>query len=237
MPTPTDPVNGRSLAVVRVDTGEILQVFARKDDVAGFFPSDTLLAANRIRDTPLDSPMTGTPLVYPSDVGAAATKIFMADADGTIWKFDVSNPDPTKWTGELYLDLYNQTVDTNATSWNEGQPVQVNPTLALDQAGEIVLNVATGTTDTFDSSGINFVYSITEKLQGSPQKLRAFVNWYIGSPLTPPTTTSLPPSPQPTLTSPALLPGERVSGPMTVFDGKLYFATYAAAPARPPASP
>ena len=131
------PVNGRSLAVVRVDTGEILQVFARKTDVQKY-PTDTLLIAGRIRDTPLDSPMTGTPLVFPNDVGSDTTKVFVPDADGTIWRFDLSNPDPLQWTGELYLDLYNQTVDTNATSWSDGQPLQVPPALSLDTSGELV---------------------------------------------------------------------------------------------------
>ncbi len=229
----TDHVNGRSVAVVRVDTGEILQVFARKAD-AQAFPGDTLLAAGRIRDTPLDSPMTGTPLIYPNDVGSDTTKAFVADADGTIWRFDLSNSDPTQWTGELFLDLYNQTVDTNATAWSDGQPLQVAPTLSLDTSGELVINAASGATDSFDATGIDFLYSITEKVQGATPKLRAFVNWYLGNPLTPTSTSPpAPPTPQTSLPVAPLLPGERVSGPMTVFDGTLYFATYAATPTPP----
>jgi len=237
---PGDAVVGRSLTVVRIDTGEILQVFMRTDDLAtsAAYNNDTLNTANRIRNTPLDSPMTGTPLVYPGDVGSSATKVFASDADGTIWKFDLSSPDPTQWTGELYLDLYNTTVDPNATSWADGQPLQVSPTVALDPMGQVVINAATGQTDTFDSNGVEFVYSITEKVQGtSSPKLRAFVNWYIGSPLVTPPSETFPPSPQATVTNPALLPGERVSGPMTVFDGKLYFATYAASPTPPAGQP
>jgi type IV pilus assembly protein PilY1 len=229
---PKDVVNGRSLSVVRIDTGEILQVFTRLADVQQA-TGDTLLHANRIRDTPLDSPMTGTPLVYPNLVGSDATRVFVSDADGTIWRFDLSNPDPTQWTGELFLDLYNQTVDNNATAWKDGQPLEVSPTLALDQTGQLVINAGTGVTDTFDATGIDFVYSITEKAQGTTPKLRAFVNWYLGSPLIAPTgTPPAPPSPQLTVPSggAALLQGERVSGPMTVFDGTLYFSTYAAAP-------
>ncbi len=88
-PLPTDPVDGRSLAVVRVDTGEILRVFTRLVDVPA---TDTLRIANRIIDTPLDSPMTGTPIVYPSDVATDATKAFVSDADGTIWRFDLVKP-------------------------------------------------------------------------------------------------------------------------------------------------
>jgi type IV pilus assembly protein PilY1 len=211
-PSKTDPVIGRSVTIARLDTGEILRVFTRVADVPA---TDTLLLKGRVTDTLLDSPMTGTPVVYPSDIGTDATKAFVGDADGTIWRFDLSSTDPTKWVGELYLDLYNPTADLNptATSWADGQPLQVPLVTSLDPAGNLVLNAATGSQDTFDTTGMYFVYSITELVQGTPAKLRASVNWWLN-----PTK----------VTSQA---GERVSGPMTVFDGVLYFATYAAAPA------
>jgi type IV pilus assembly protein PilY1 len=207
----TDPVNGRSLAIVRADTGEILRVFARAADVP---TTDPLASKQRITDTPLDSPMTGTPIPYPMDVGSDATRVFAGDEDGTIWKFDLSNSDPSKWTGELFLDLYNKDVDSNTTSWKEGQPMQVNPTLSLDTAGNLVLNVATGNIDQYDTNGIDLIYSITEKVQGNPAKLRASVNWWLG------------PSVSGIAGAGVLHPGERVSGPMTVFNGVFYFATY-----------
>ena len=221
----TDMVVGRSVSIVRLDTGEVLRVFARKSDfTATAYNHDPLLTASggpntsfgRYTDTPLDSPMVGTPIVYPSDVGTDATKFFITDADGTVWRFDVSNQDPSLWFGELYLDLYNATVDTSTTSWQDGQPAQVPPVLSLDPTGNVVLNIATGTTDLFDTTGVEYVYSISEKVQADSSgasKLRAFPNWWL----------------QPSVTDSA--PGERVSGPMTVFNGTLYFATFAAAPA------
>jgi type IV pilus assembly protein PilY1 len=156
--------------------------------------------------------MTGVPIVYPTDVGTDATKVFIGDADGTIWRFDLSSQNPSQWFGELYLDLYNQQADTSSSSWADGQPVQLAPVVSLDTAGNVVLNAATGTQETFDSTGVYFVSSVTELVQGSPAKLRASVNWW----LNPSTITNV--------------PGERVSGPMTVFDGVVYFATYGAAP-------
>lgn len=208
-----DKVVGRSLTIVRLDNGQILKAFARKADLLATDP-----LASRIIDTPLDSPMTGTPVVYPTDVGADTTKIFVGDADGTIWKFDVSSSNPANWTGELYLDLYNTTADTHSASvsWNDGQPFSVTPIVSLDPAGEVVLNAATGSTQTFDTNGSYFVYSITEKVQGNPAKLRANVNWWLG------------PSAM-TTSGIGFDPGERVSGPMTVFNGTFFFSTYAAA--------
>jgi type IV pilus assembly protein PilY1 len=219
-----DPVAGRSVSVVRIDTGEVLRVFMRKADTSAL-PNDTLLNANptRIIDTPLDSPMTGTPAVYPSDVGADATKFFIADQDGTIWKFDLSDPNPSNWTGKLFLDLYNQTADTSSTAWNEAEPVSVPLVSSLDPAGEVVVHAATGSLDQFDTSGLNFVYSITEKVQtqGSVSSLRASVNWYMDS----------------ASGTTAMDPGERVAGPMTVFDGTLYYMTFDAYTAASSCSP
>jgi type IV pilus assembly protein PilY1 len=217
-PKSTDPVPGRSVTIVRIDTGEIIRVFARKADAVAA-TNDTILNATptRLTDTPLDSPMTGTPIVYPTDVGTDATKFFIGDSDGTIWKFDVSSSDPSQWTGQLFLDLYNTTVDPNTTtSWGDGQPFQVDPVLSLDPQGELVINAATGSIQQYDNTGIELVYSITEKVQGSPAKLRANVNWWLG----------------PVGLNGATVgfqSGERVSGPMTVFAGTLYFSTYAAA--------
>jgi type IV pilus assembly protein PilY1 len=232
--TYTDPVPGRSLSIVRLDTGEIVRVFARASGESSghgdFNATDTLVTygGGVVTDTQLDSPMTGTPVVYPNDVGSVATRIFVGDADGTVWRFDVSNPNPALWFGDAFLDLYSADADSSATSWNDGQPFAVPMVASLDNTGSVVLNIASGTTQTFDTTGIEFLYSVSEKVGGqgtasNPTKLRASVNWFWSPVLPPP---AIPPT-NTTTTSPSpLLPGERVSGPMTVFAGTLYFTTY-----------
>lgn len=206
---------GRSVAIVRLDTGEILRVFASGVDLAAY-PNDPLVAKNRVTQVPFDSPMTGTPVVYPSDVGADATKFFIGDADGTMWRFDVSNPVPANWTASLFLDFYNTTADQSSTSWQDGQPFEVTPVVSLNAANQLVINAATGTTDSYDNNGFYYLYSITELPQGTPPVLMANVNWYLG-PAAPP---------QGQLAPAGFRPGERVSGPMTVFNGSLFFSTY-----------
>ena len=206
----TSPVVGRSLAIVRVETGEIIKVFMRSADLPAGHP---LVTSGRVINTPLDSPMTGIPSVFPADTGAIAQKIFMADADGTIWKFDLTDVNPNNWTGEMFFDTYNGTVDTDSVNaWSHGQPIAVPVVTSLDRLGSVVLNVATGDQETYTTTGTNFVYSISEKVQGSSTfKLRAQVNWYQA------------------LTGGCQVTGgcgERVSGAMSVFDGVLYFATF-----------
>ncbi len=194
------PVAGRSITVVRVDTGEIIAHFARAADAP-----KALKDAGKVVDTPFDSPMTGLPIVYPSDVGTAAQKAYIGDADGTMWRLDLSSTDPTKWRALLFQDLFSSGFG-GAALGTDGRPVAVPPIVSLDPTGNIVLNVATGDQENLvASSEYNMVASIVE---GRPvlslgNTARASVKWYT-----------------------RLTNGERVTGPMALFDGTLYFATY-----------
>ncbi len=180
-----DPVIGRSVTIVRLDTGEVLATFMRLADAP---LTDTLRlgSPSRIIDTPLDSPMTGTPAVYPMLVGVDATKFFMGDMDGTVWRFDISNPDPRQWKGKIFYDLYNSQVDRNnsGNDWANGQPIAVPLVTSLGRLGQVVVNAASGpTSDTFDQTGPNFLVSLTEAVQttGATTDFHAQVNWWMGS--------------------------------------------------------
>jgi type IV pilus assembly protein PilY1 len=150
--------------------------------------------------------MTGTPVVYPDTPGAIAQKFFIGDADGTVWRFDLTDTNPQNWTGLLYLDPYNKTVDTSLTSWGDGQPIEIPIVVATDLVGAVVVGIGTGDQETYTATGNNYVYSVTEKPDPVSNLLRANVNWYV------PYTN-----------------GERVSGPMTIFNSTLYWSTFAEA--------
>jgi type IV pilus assembly protein PilY1 len=198
------PVPGRSVTIVRADNGEILRVFARPHDVPPTFRIDA-----RMTSTLLDSPMTGTPVLYPSGLGSIAQKAFIGDADGTIWRFDLSSRNPKDWKGSLFFDTQTNTSVADATAdETDGQPILVSPVLAVDEKGSIMLGVSTGEQDSLTPplSGDNFVYSVSEDFSGGTPKTK--MNWFS-----------------------RLEGGERVTGPMTVFDGVFYYATF-----KPPSS-
>jgi hypothetical protein len=145
--------------------------------------------------------------------------------DGTVWRFDISNPDPSQWSGKLYFDLYNSTADTQTSGndWSNGQPIVLPLVTSLDRQGRVVLHAASGSQDTFDLTGPNFLASLTETVQvvAGVTDFHAAVNWYLGSQLAPgPGVTTLPSS--------VWDVGERVSGPMVVFNNGLFFTTYSA---------
>jgi hypothetical protein len=207
-------VPGRSVTVVRVDTGEVVAAFGRADSDPSRrdLPRSVLDAQpSRAIDTPLDSPMVGAPAVYPNEPGAIATKFFIGDADGTIWRFDIADPDPRKWRGEIFYDAYNADVDPRPEEARAsgGAPIRDAPLLSLDPEGNLVLTFATG--DAERAADLSFVASVSEAptTAAGSSALRARVNWVQA------------------LGGPGGRPGERVTGPLALFDGVLYFATFA----------
>lgn len=191
--TCTAKVPGRSLTVVRLDNGEILRHFVRSEEAPGVLSAVTTKAA-------FDSPVTGTPVVFPNVLGTPAQKAFVGDADGTIWRLDVTDKNPSNWTVKLFHDAVTLTGSPSQQAQADAsQPISVPIVLSTDPTGDPVLHVATGDQENMVAvTGLkNWVVSVSEKA-AKPQ-----VNW--------------------TLT---LDDSERVTGPMAVFDRTLYMATY-----------
>jgi type IV pilus assembly protein PilY1 len=221
---PNSGVPGRSVTIVRIDTGDILAVFARPVSSSPDTPSSLL--PGKLIAAPFDSPMTGTPIVYPSGVGAIAQEAFIGDADGTMWRIDLTSPDPTQWRAAMFFDSYNSVVDNVVNLAdpnhlaNDSQAIVVNPVTTLDRQGNLTLQYATGDQQTYTADytipgqpnnscsnplgceQINFLYSIKVATIGGGAT-QAAVNWYL-----------------------PFRHGERVSGPITVFNSTFYFATF-----------
>ncbi len=187
------PVAGRSLTVVRLDTGEILRHFARTTEAPAM-----LASAGLVTNSPFDSPVTGTPVVFPNTLGTPAQKVYVGDADGTIWRVDLSDKNPANWKVVLFHDMA-YSAGTAASGAAASQPLSIPLLLSVDQAGEPVINAATGDQEniTYAPGLNNWVASISDKVG------RGKVNWSLG-----------------------LTNGERVTGPMAVFDRTLYYASF-----------
>jgi type IV pilus assembly protein PilY1 len=215
-------VAGRSVTIVRVDTGQVLAVFARNTADSMDVPNvASFLSAGVLINAPFDSPMTGTPVIYPAELGADAQRVFIGDADGTLWRLDLSSPNPAKWQASIFVDPYSTTFEGIPQSVPDSQPISVNPVVALNDLGDVTVEFATGDTSSFtstysipgDTSGITYpVTNYVVAAQETPTALLgtypggtiAQLNWYL-----------------------KLSNGERVSGPMVVFNNTLYFATFA----------
>jgi type IV pilus assembly protein PilY1 len=235
---PSNPARGRSLTVVRLDTGEVLRTFTVLTDIPSTFalygsasgfskqpeivsghpaasPAAKYFYQGRVTQADFDSPISGTPVPYPSDVGAIAQRVFVGDQDGTIWRLDVSNPNTNNWFVEPLFDAYNSTVETGTATATalDRAPVVLAPTVSIGRDSNVVLNFGTGDTNFIGTAtNQNYLYSITELPNASAHRLLSSLNWYL--PLAHPASGGT--SGQ----------SEMMTGPATVFDGGYYFATF-----------
>lgn len=190
----------RSLTIVRLDTGRILRTFR-----PALPTSEIAAGVTTVVDIP--APITGQPAAFPAAAGAVADRIFVGDREGRMWRIDVSNANPAQWTMDVFFDAY---YDKSASA---RQPIELAPVVSVDDIGQITVVAATGEqqVQTAADGMLNRVFSLTETLSDSHQ-FQADVNWIqtlgcdgeCGA---------------------GQSRGERVTGPLSLFGGSVYFAT------------
>ena len=185
---------GRTLTIARLDTGEVIKTFVSpKAAVSGNLPANRRIAA------PFDSPLTGVPVPYPSKAGQIANRVYIGDADGTMWRVDLSKTNPDDWTVELFWDAYSGMGD------DEGQPIQTPPIVSIDNLGQTVVLFSTGDQELINSTSPKTrVWSVLETTDSLPYKVKKSNDkWPI-----------------------EMTDGERVTGPISLFAGTAYFSSF-----------
>lgn len=192
--TNNNPI-GKAVYIVDVETGILLK---------------------KIDSTVFTSPVIGTPSVFQGDVGAIATRAFVSDADGVIWRIDLSRPDPMPnnpkegWTATPFHDMFWH------RAYNQGYPSNEPPVISVDSQGRVVVIHASGHVDESDFDTLDdfhTVVSLTEQGDFSTtvlslDSIRAAVNWEM-----------------------RLEESEMATGPLELFDKKLLFSSYKKLPA------
>lgn len=212
---PTDP--SRSLTIVRVDNGEVIRRFSPLTVKNSLSP----LLANRTTTAPFDAPIAGVPVPYPAGAGSIASRAYVGDREGRMWRVDLSSTNPQNWKVELFWDGFPKPKALPATG---GQPVHIEPTISVDTVGNPVVIFSTGDQDSLAPTPAlrNVVWSIKET-SGLAGQLQTVANWHLGfgdevlAPAVPGVSTSW-------------VDGQRVTGPISIFNGAVYFSTF-----RPPA--
>jgi len=197
----------RSLTIVRLDNGEIVRTFRNDADEVDDLASDV------VTETGIDSPITGTPVAYPAEVGAIADRVFVGDQEGALWRIDLSEPNPDDWTMTLFYDAFPEQTANGALSFDpeDGQPIATRPIISVDSDNRLVVLFSTGDQESmFASDTDNFIVSLTEVVDtvDGVDTFKSKVNWYL-----------------------EFHDGERVTGPMVLFSGQLYAASFQGAPA------
>jgi len=199
VPCYTQNLGARSLTIVRLDTGKIIRTFRRNklEMPAGI--------RGRVLEAPLDSPITGEPVAFPSDVGSVADRIFVGDQDGALWKVDVSNKSPDQWTMSLFWDAF-PAVSIHSkpkADWNSGQPIATAPVLSVDSKGNLTLALSTGDQGSIGAASgmLNYLWSLRD-LPNASRVLLPDMLWLQ-----------------------QFEAGERVTGPISLFNSYLYFSS------------
>jgi type IV pilus assembly protein PilY1 len=175
--------HGRVLYFIDVATGSVIQ---------------------KLGEDTFPAPLNGAVSVFRGDTGTVGSVAYTVDADGVLWRIDMSSPDPDDWGAEALHDLY------YAEAFDAAEPTYYPPALTINPAGEVVILVGTGNIDVLDdATAVNRVVSITEKLtfdsDGFITDLDGRLNWEV-----------------------ELDPGEQVTGPVELFDGQVFWGTFKA---------
>lgn len=195
-------IAARSLTIVRLDTGQILRTFRPTLPTGTTAPTPTF-AAGVVTTQEIPAPIVGSPAAYPGRPGQVSDRIFVGDAEGRVWRVNVSSRDPAEWTMQVFYDSYFDAGSTGAVP----QPLELPPTLSVDGRGQIVVAVSTGSQENLSYDTIkNYTSSVTEYIATNSSGAKEFwsqINW-----------------------RKEFSNGERALGPMTIFDRILYFSTF-----------
>jgi type IV pilus assembly protein PilY1 len=201
----------RSLTVVRLDTGEVIKRFAPQSPTS---PLNGVLLG-KTKYTNFDVPVVGVPVPYPNGPGNLSTRAFVGDREGRMWRLDMSSPNPDNWSVSLFFDAF-PTSGPGGVIPSPGQPIVTPPAVSVDQVGNPIVYFSTGYQDNFSSSDTrNVLWAVTEKVDLVANKLAAQALWHVGFGET--TSSGV---------STNWVQGTRVTGPLSVFNGAVYFATY-----------
>ncbi|MEM7139276.1 MAG: hypothetical protein AAF500_22080 [Myxococcota bacterium] len=185
--SPPAPPTGRVLYFIDLATGSILrQMGGDGPDGDGVFPA----------------PLNGAVSVFRGDIGTVGSAAYTVDADGVLWRIDLSPSDPQNWEAEALHDIYHD------GAFDDAEPTYYPPALSIDPDGNVVILTGTGNIDVLDDGGAqNKVISITEQLgfdsSGDINVVGGKFNW-----------------------EEKLEDGEQMTGPIELFSGQAFFGTF-----------
>ena len=154
------------------------------------------------------APLVGTPVIYRSGAGYLASRAFVGDAKGRLFRIDTQAQDPTKWKVELFYDI------------GVASPVMAPPAVVVDSGGGLSIVYGTGDTDNLELKlVVNRVVSLRERVtvdanSGKIVSASAVPNFRIDLNQKPGGKTS------------ETATGEKLTGNMVVFDSVLHFSTF-----------
>ncbi|MEI8257176.1 MAG: PilC/PilY family type IV pilus protein, partial [Deltaproteobacteria bacterium] len=159
---------------------------------------------------PTGSPIVGSPSLWVGTPGAVSTRAYVGDADGDVWRLDMSDPDPTRWRFAVSFDGF---YDAGQMA---GQPIVAPPVLSVDRNGDTLIAIGSGDPDLLEGFDRNLIATYREAAvtdtAGAVTSVTASNVWQqrYGT----------------DNTNGDLFAGERLTGNLSLFNGNLYFGTF-----------
>lgn len=190
---PSDPI-GRVVYVVDLETGRVIRRF-----------TDAITAANPISGEPFRAALGGSIAVYNGADGSLVSRAYFGDAEGRLYRLDVSDGNPQRWRVDLFFDPYNHPRFDGTQRYGQ---IVFRPTVSLGTDRRAIVVFGMGNVDELDDLGPqrNYVLSLTEKPIFAGEtvvRFEGFINWAI-----------------------ELEPYEKLTARPRIFDRRAYFATF-----------
>ena len=200
----------RGVYIVDLANGDILRKFVTADLGLSGFPY-------AVTDTSKLGYPWSTAGCYNNAIGQIATRCFVGDSRGVVWRLDLSSPDPTQWDMRFFSDLYGDTDLPPAfllpLDSADRAPIQSPPSISTTSAGTVQVITGTGDGDiATNSTKRDVVVSLKEAYHIAADG------------------TALPPLGEVTWAK-QFDAGERFIGPPLVFANYAFWSTYVVAAA------
>lgn len=153
-------------------------------------------------DKVFNAPLVGGVSLYQGDVGSVASRGFVTDANGVIWRLDFGSKSVAQWDAKPIYDIF---WDAAATA---SEISLFPPVISIDSQNRLIVLQSTGNIDRLDVGGNNRVVSLLENVTyntstGAVASVAFTQNWEL-----------------------KLNPGEQVTGPLELFNENVYFGTF-----------
>ena len=155
---------GRSVYVVRMDTGEKLAEFR----TGGYLGN--VDATCTAEGTLITADMVGDVACYSTFPGTFMTRCFMGDSAGRLWRLEIGSPGIANWNLTLFYDPYMSKIPRPPVTSPIRAPAYSAPALSIKPyRNELVIIYGNGDVDDLNNTTRkNFIVSLTERVAPFP---------------------------------------------------------------------
>ena len=141
---------GRCVLVLEATTGRVIRRFDLNEDGAQFGRAGEV------------NSFTGSPVVYPAGGIVPASRAYIGDAVGRVWRMDMRDINPNRWS----IDVAWPPIGANANEAGDyvlGRAIVDRPSVALREDGALVVTFATDASGEIDADRTSFAVSFTDR--------------------------------------------------------------------------